>query len=337
MTSGTFRLVDSTTFADEGVMERRDLQAALKHNISLLGDDLLVVAEEFTAFQDAHRRIDLLCVDRAAHPVVVELKRTNDGGHMELQALRYAAMVSALTVDDLVVALEGYLSHEGKESSEARSILVDWFEDGEETLVSQEVRIILASADFGREITTTVLWLNEVYSTDIRCVKMTPYRVDGRLLLNVEQLIPLPAAEEYTVQLRRQAAANRVVRQSGQDWTQYKVTTPEGSTTPLRKRWAVLAMARAVHEAGANPEDMLDVLRHRKLRWVEGTLDGDELRETFHEAFPEAEFRRWFLDDPIHHDGRTWVVSNQWGMDTIPALVALATLVPEAGISFEPA
>ena len=82
---------------------------------------------------------------------------------------------------------------------------------------------------------------------------------------------------------------------------------------------------------------MLAVLRHRKFRYVEGTSDGDELRETFHGAFPEAEFRRWFLDYPIHHEGRTWVLSNQWGMDTIPALAALAKLVLEGGISFEPA
>jgi hypothetical protein len=29
---------------------------------------------------------------------LVELKRTADGGHMELQALRYAAMVSTMTL-----------------------------------------------------------------------------------------------------------------------------------------------------------------------------------------------------------------------------------------------
>jgi len=31
--------------------------------------------------------------------VVIELKRTNDGGHMELQAIRYASMVSAMTFE----------------------------------------------------------------------------------------------------------------------------------------------------------------------------------------------------------------------------------------------
>lgn len=48
-------------------------------------------------------RIDLLCLDRQARLVVVEIKRTEDGRHMELQALRYA-MVSSMTLEQVTVA-----------------------------------------------------------------------------------------------------------------------------------------------------------------------------------------------------------------------------------------
>ena len=54
----------------------------------------MVLAEEFGDWEDSRRRIDLLCLDPNAQLIVVELKRTVDGGHMELQALRYSAMVS---------------------------------------------------------------------------------------------------------------------------------------------------------------------------------------------------------------------------------------------------
>jgi hypothetical protein len=36
--------------------------------------------------------------------VVVEIKRTEDGGHMELQAIRYAALVSSMTLDQAIAA-----------------------------------------------------------------------------------------------------------------------------------------------------------------------------------------------------------------------------------------
>ena len=159
---------------------------------------------------------------------------------MELQALRYAAMVSALTFEDLVDTFQGFLVRERQDASNARSRLAEWLDDGEDTVLSREVRILLASADFGREITTTALWLNEVYNTDIRCVKITPYRVEGRLLLNVEQIIPLPEAEEYTVGVRRRAVANRTARvpiRTGPDTSSRRPTVRVTGSTSAGRYW----------------------------------------------------------------------------------------------------
>jgi hypothetical protein len=60
---------------------------------------VLVIGEAFCQWEDSKRRIDLLAIDEGANVVEIELKRTEDGGHMELQAVRYAAMVSAITFD----------------------------------------------------------------------------------------------------------------------------------------------------------------------------------------------------------------------------------------------
>lgn len=341
MTEGTLVPVAPTSFAAEGVLERKHLQAALKKNyISLLGDDLLVVAEEFGDFADANRRIDLLCVDREGRPVVIELKRTNEGGHMELQALRYAAMVSAMTFEDLVGIFEKHVDNSEDATGDARERLTSWLDDvgGDEAVVRRDVRLILAAADFGREITTTALWLNDVFGMDIRCVRMTPYRIHDRLLLNVEQVIPLPEAEEITVKLRRREAAARVASTSSADWTPYVVETPAETTEPLRKRRAVLAMVHAVHAAGADPEMIASHLGARFLP-VDGSLDGDDLVEAFVAAYPKAEYNRhrWFFSDPVHHGDRTWVLSKMWGTNTEAALAVLVSLVPNAGISYSPA
>ncbi len=74
------RPVEETTFQAEGILERRDLQGMFRHSIEILVPDALVLAEEFCDWEDSRRRVDLLCLDRSARLVVVELKRTEDGG-----------------------------------------------------------------------------------------------------------------------------------------------------------------------------------------------------------------------------------------------------------------
>lgn len=333
--------VPATTFADEKILERADLQRALREHIGVLGDDLLVVAEEFGDF-DVRRRIDLLCVDRRGYLVVIELKRTEDGGHMELQALRYAAMVSAMTFEQLADTYQRHLTAVDPARSEnARGQLADWLEEvgGEDTVLERRVRIILASAGFDTQITTTVLWLNDLYGLDITCVRLTPYRVAGKLLLDVQHVIPLPEAAELTVKLRRRETAVRAAEASdGPDWTPYVIITPAGSTEPLRKRRAVLALVTALHGAAVSPAAMAQALPGGpRLLSVDGTLDGIELQEAFIAAYPAAKTNlgRWFFEAPLHSEGRTWVLSKMWGADTVGALDALLNLAPNNGFDYE--
>jgi len=336
MTDGTLVAVAGTTFQAEQVLERKHLQAAVRDGIKVLGDNLLVVAEEFGDFEDTHRRIDLLCVDRSARLVVVELKRTEDGGHMELQALRYAAMVSVMTFEELVRTYARHLEATGEgtfDYDDARARLLEWLDDvdDDEPVISREVGIVLASANFSQEITTTVLWLNEFYGTDIRCVRLSPYRHNARLLLDVQQVIPLPEATELTVRLKKREAAAKQAKDSTKDYTKYVVTSPEGGVSPpLPKRRAVLALVKALHGAGVPAETMAAVIPHAKLRSAPGTLTGDDLWSAFASKHSLGLHRRtrWFVDEPIHDSGSTWVLSNGWGVQTESTLQALLDLAP---------
>jgi len=80
----------------------------LQARLSELLPDILIIAEEFGDWDDSRRRIDLLALDREANIVVIELKRGDTGIHMELQAVRYAAMVSKITFDQAVETYARY-------------------------------------------------------------------------------------------------------------------------------------------------------------------------------------------------------------------------------------
>lgn len=337
-----------TTFAAAGVMERSDLQRLLRDQIEILCSDTLVIAEEFGEWEDSRRRIDLLGLDKEANLVVIELKRTEDGGHLELQALRYAAIVSAMTFDQAVDVYGGYLAHLGRSEDPRAAILhfLGWPEPDEETF-GRDVRIVLASGEFTREITTTVIWLNE-RGLDIRCIRMRPYSYGGKVLLDVEQVIPLPEAAAYQVRVRQKTERERAARQASRDYTRFMVVWPEGSRGPLPKRRAILEVVGALLRVGSPIAEIAEILEknHAWGVWVfrsaDGQLDSDSFAEQM-ETDSRAGGRvfdrsRYFCadDELIRSDGRTYALTSQWGIGTVEAIHALLDAFPDAGTSCIP-
>ena len=213
MTPTEFRPISNVSFAVLQVRERDDLQRLLRTQIEVLGDDLYVLSEEFGDWDDSRRRIDLLAIDRDANLVVIELKRTNDGGHMELQAIRYASMVSAMTFERAAQVHAEFLTRMGEDSEEAHARILSFlnWEDADEETFAPDVRILLVSENFGKELTTAVLWLRD-RDIDIRCIRLRPYEDGSKRLIDVQQIIPLPEAHEYQVQLREKEQVGRKKR-----------------------------------------------------------------------------------------------------------------------------
>lgn len=238
VTSDKLESVSRTTFAAESLLERKDLQRLLRRDITPVGTDLMVVAEEYGDWEDSNRRIDLLCLSKDAGLVVVEIKRTEDGGHMELQAIRYAAMVSSMTLDQVIQA---YAQTQGGELEVARSEILDFLQlaSEDEAELTGEVRIVLVSADFSTELTTAVLWLNR-YELDITCIRLRPYRMGNEILIDATQIIPLPEATDYEVKVRAQEKEKRKVQTTRQEtlrrfWSQL-IGRSQGKTTLLSNR-----------------------------------------------------------------------------------------------------
>lgn len=222
LTSDSIRKLNETTFADHAIKERADLQRLLRAHIGVVAPDVLVIAEEFGEWESSKRRIDLLGIDREARLVVFELKRGDDGGHMELQALRYAAMVSRMTYHEAVNVYQGTLDRAraaaggGGTRPDARSELSHFLGAIELPADDEalDVRLVLVAAGFGKELTTTVLWLRE-WDIDIRCVRMRPYRHGNEVILEVETIVPLREADEYITGLRKHAQQQREATRIG--------------------------------------------------------------------------------------------------------------------------
>jgi hypothetical protein len=206
------------SFADLKVKERDDLQRLLRTQIDVLGDDLYVLSEEFGDWDASRRRIDLLAIDPQANLVVIELKRTHDGGHMELQAIRYASMVSAMTFERAEQIHAEFLLRIGEPAEEARTRMLTYlgWEEPDEESFAPDVRIVLVSEDFSKELTTAVLWLRD-RDIDIRCIRLRPYQDGEKRLVDVQQIIPLPEANEYQVQLREKEQVGRKKRAERHD------------------------------------------------------------------------------------------------------------------------
>ncbi len=210
ITPDQLRPLSQASLAEMKVRERDDLQRLLRTQIDVLGEDLYVVAEEFGDWEDSRRRIDLLAVDSEANFVVIELKRTADGGHMDLQAIRYASMVSTMTSERAAEVHADFLARIGENGAEARDRLLAFlgWDEADEEAFAPDVRIILVSEDFGKELTSAVLWLNE-RELDIRCIRLRPYQDGKTRLIDFQQVIPLPEAQDYQVQVREKVRVGR--------------------------------------------------------------------------------------------------------------------------------
>jgi hypothetical protein len=337
MTASEITPVAETTFGAAGIRERADMQRLLKDNIGMVAPDTLVIAEEFGSWDVSYRRIDLLGIDRDANLVVIELKRDDTGAHMELQALRYAAMVARMTFDQAVAAYQKYLP-EPSTTEDARARLLQFLEQDEpdEASFAQDVRIVLVAADFSRELTTSVMWLNE-RDLDIRCVQLKPYKLGEQLVLDIEQVIPLREAGEYQVQVREKARRERAASSGTADWTQYDLTIGGHSFTQLPKRRLIYRVVRyMVEEAHQSPEEIAQIIG-RSSAWVSlpDTHNSDSflagLESQAVNGGPKIDANRFFKNDDelLHVNGRTYAFTKMWGTNTLAAVEALRNAHPD--------
>lgn len=204
-TNNRINKVATTTFKELGFRERDNLQEWIANNPSCLNNEsLLVIQKEFDGFYDTNERLDILALDKNGNLVIVENKLDDTGRDVTWQALKYAAYCSTLTTAEIINIFQEYLSKLGRTES-AEEILSQFFEnedDYKQRLNSNgSQRIIFVAANFRKEVTSTVLWLMNCFGLSIQCFKATPFKLNDSLFLQLEQIIPMKEAEDYTIKM----------------------------------------------------------------------------------------------------------------------------------------
>lgn len=315
-----FSEIQKTSFTKEAIYERQHIQSALAKKIEVILDNVIIISEEFSEWVDSQRRIDLLAIDKDANLVVIELKRTETGEHMELQAIRYAAMVSTLTFKRTVEIYDAYLNGKGfvDETAEQKILeFLGWDEPQEENFAIS-TKIVLVSNDFSKEFTTSVMWLNNNYGMDIKCLRLVPYKHENQTLVDVQQIIPLPEAESYQIKIRQQSEERKVARETSKDYTQYNF---EGiSYSKRRLVFAVIDQWVKLNKPQSY-EELIRVFSMPKLfEGVQKAKDKYQRQGVARHFLEENEIFRF-------PNGEQYALSNQWGSVNIEKFLQLTSSI----------
>ena len=202
--SKQFVVHEETDFATHNIFERRDIQSWIEENSHVLGEELYIITTEYSKFDKTNERFDLLALDTQGTLVVIELKRDDSGKSVDLQAIKYAAYCSTLTLDDIVDMNYKYLNSKSSDiqKNEVEAQILDFISDSDFKEINDKPRIILVSREFRAEVTASVLWLRK-FELDITCVKISPYLNDSKITMVSSVIIPLPEAKDYIIRKER--------------------------------------------------------------------------------------------------------------------------------------
>ena len=203
-------------FSDLGFGERTHLQEWLANEPQALGEELLIIQKEFAGFDDTKERLDLLALDKTGALVIIENKLDDSGRDVVWQSLKYASYCSTLSKSNIAEIYQQYLDNQG-DGGNAQQRICEFLEVedfAEATLNSgNDQRLIMVAAQFRKEVTSTVLWLLK-HNIRVECFKATPYQHGKEVFLNLEQVIPLPEAEELMIGIAEKEKEEHAVEQS---------------------------------------------------------------------------------------------------------------------------
>jgi hypothetical protein len=217
--------IKEVRFSDLGFSERKNLQEWLANEPDALGEELLIIQKEFDGFDDTKERLDLLAIDKQGALVIIENKLDDSGRNVVWQSLKYASYCWSLSTTQVADIYQKYLD-KAAAGQDAKALICEFLgkEEFDEVKLNpgNDQRIIMVAGEFRKEVTSTVLWLLK-HQVQVKCFKATPFQDGVDTFLTVEQLIPLPEAEELMIGISEKEVAEQSI-EKGQA-TRYQLRT----------------------------------------------------------------------------------------------------------------
>ena len=162
------------------------------------------------------------------------------------------------------------------------------------------------------------MWLNE-RNLNIRCVRLIPYRHQSQVLVDVQQIIPLPEVESYQIKIKQQSEERREARKSSKDYTRYLF---QGNS--FNKRKLVLAVIQQWFSENKSSQfsELLQAFP-QEIRSGGLFVPVDDAKEIYGR---QGIYRHFLGDGEILElpDSAQYAVSNQWGKGNIEKFIIQA-------------
>jgi hypothetical protein len=234
------------SFSQTGRADFGLVRHLLQDYVGVIAPGTLVLSLDY--FKPDSTGQGVLAIDKAANLVLIEFKHDEVGAHMELRALKLAAVASSLTFTRAAELYARLLESVGNDADASEALLdfLGWSEPHEERF-GQDLRIVLASSEFSTDVASSVIWLNE-NGLDIRCVRIKPYHYRGQILLDIAQVLPFPSGDDIRGEIKeRETAARSTVL------TRYNVKIGESEHEMLASRWNIWHVIKRLVDAGVRP------------------------------------------------------------------------------------
>ena len=234
--------LEKKRFAALNFRERDHLQEWIVDMPGVLGEELLIVQKEFDGFADTRERLDLLALDKEGRLVVIENKLDDSGRDVVWQALKYVAYCSTLKKAEIVKIYQNYLDR-CFDGQDAVTNLIEFLdvEDLDDTVLNagNEQRLILVAANFRKEVTATVLWLIG-HGIRAQCFRVLPYSLGEEVLIDLQQIIPVPEAADYMIGMAAKESEEKSVQGAQKRIEERRITFWTRILEELRRRDVVL-------------------------------------------------------------------------------------------------